>query len=431
MIHILLQISYIIILLVVIYLLIRKIAQLSHKEQFALANPELNANFGQTATADPNISADDPNDPNDPINPNTPADQNDPPDLSEIMDQSATVEQSASGYPYATGSTPSFIMNKQAVIAGDSIIQLYLELLQRQPTSSELTDSNRQMQAGLININGIRRKIIDSDEYQRNIKLQSNELNPELKKVLSDSELINYISNIYNEEAGKSIPSKMELPLRDIYIYLDYNDFAFRAMLRDLKYGTFEQDVLATEKINKTTLIEIFLKYFTVDDLINRGVEIYGANPSDKIPFSINNDNANPNSLIISAKSYPKLFDKDAAATALGNTPATFLSDHSQYSLSQTSTYADQPSDIIQGNDNQQRISVHKNDMVLIPEFAWSVPQERPPVCTTLGQKQLVQPVFTNSSLLLGTPIGEAAEDSQVGSIMPKFEYKEYVNIPK
>ena len=85
-------------------------------------------------------------------------------------------------------------------------------------------------------------------------------------------------------------------------------------------------------------------------------------------------------------------------------------------------------------NNNQPyangKIPTHYGHMVLIPEFAWSVPNERPQVCTTLGQKQLVQPVFTNSSLLLGTPVGEAAQDTQVGSIMPKFEYKEYITIP-
>jgi hypothetical protein len=55
------------------------------------------------------------------------------------------------------------------------------------------------------------------------------------------------------------------------------------------------------------------------------------------------------------------------------------------------------------------------------------VPLFRPPVCTTLGQKQLVQPVFENSKTLFqGTDINEATENTQVGSIMPKFEYKEY-----
>jgi hypothetical protein len=50
----------------------------------------------------------------------------------------------------------------------------------------------------------------------------------------------------------------------------------------------------------------------------------------------------------------------------------------------------------------------------------------RPNVCS-YGTKQIVQPIFLNSSTLFqGTDLQEAAENTQVGSIMPKFEYYEY-----
>lgn len=72
------------------------------------------------------------------------------------------------------------------------------------------------------------------------------------------------------------------------------------------------------------------------------------------------------------------------------------------------------------------KIPTHRGDMVLLPEMAWSVPMPRAPVCTTFGQKPLVQPLYENSKLLLGTPIDE---DTSVGTIMPKFQYKEYINM--
>lgn len=57
-------------------------------------------------------------------------------------------------------------------------------------------------------------------------------------------------------------------------------------------------------------------------------------------------------------------------------------------------------------------------------------PRFRPPICTSLGQKPLEQPIFTNSKLLFqGAEIDKAFEETQVGSIMPKFEYKEYQDI--
>ena len=52
------------------------------------------------------------------------------------------------------------------------------------------------------------------------------------------------------------------------------------------------------------------------------------------------------------------------------------------------------------------------------------------PICTTLGQDTLTQPVFTQSKLLFqGTDLNDAFENSQIGSIMPKFIYKEYKDV--
>ncbi len=57
-------------------------------------------------------------------------------------------------------------------------------------------------------------------------------------------------------------------------------------------------------------------------------------------------------------------------------------------------------------------------------------PRFRPPICTSLGQKPLEQPIFTESKLLFqGAEIDKAFEETQVGSIMPKFVYKEYQDV--
>ena len=54
----------------------------------------------------------------------------------------------------------------------------------------------------------------------------------------------------------------------------------------------------------------------------------------------------------------------------------------------------------------------------------------RAPICTSLGQPQLTQPIFTDSKLLFqGTDFDKAFEETQVGSIMPKFIYKEYQDV--
>ena len=51
-----------------------------------------------------------------------------------------------------------------------------------------------------------------------------------------------------------------------------------------------------------------------------------------------------------------------------------------------------------------------------------------PNICS-YGTKQVVKPVIIGSSNALGTELSEASHYSQVGSIMPKFEYREYEEV--
>ena len=353
-------------------------------------------------------------------------------------------------------------------VIGDQIMNLYWELLQRQPTSQELSSSINEIKNGTLTIEGLRRRLVDSDEYDRLSKLQSNELNPELKKMLSDRELITYIAKIYKDEKQTIIPNYMTLPLKDIYNYLNYNDYAFRAMLRDSSYPKFDNSIKTGFNLTRTNVIDIFLEYFSVDYLVKMGIEIFGNDPTNaNVACSIDtttnmkvNANANANKTsgsgsggsggngvnsgvgktIAAINNNPTLFNKDAAAkSGLGASGQVVpFSDNTPYSMTQTDMSVQlikNIKDITSNPDSSKTIPIHKHDMVLIPELAWSVPQEFPPVCTTLGQPSLAQPVFTNSSLLNGTPLGEAA-NTHVGSVMPRYDQvsasqlKEYITIP-
>jgi hypothetical protein len=53
----------------------------------------------------------------------------------------------------------------------------------------------------------------------------------------------------------------------------------------------------------------------------------------------------------------------------------------------------------------------------------------RPPICTSLGQKTSEQPIYMTSSIVKGEDLNNVFEETQVGSIMPKFIYKEYQDV--
>ena len=84
--------------------------------------------------------------------------------------------------------------------------------------------------------------------------------------------------------------------------------------------------------------------------------------------------------------------------------------------------------DLVYDEDNKSVLRLYNpivhNKSYLLPSGY------RPPICTSLGQEQLTQPVFTESKLLFqGMDINKAFSDTQVGSIMPKFIYNEFKDV--
>lgn len=67
-----------------------------------------------------------------------------------------------------------------------------------------------------------------------------------------------------------------------------------------------------------------------------------------------------------------------------------------------------------------------KNNLLLSRSFHWTVPQPRPPVCLPATGNCAVCPQLSQTALL-GTLLNDA-EATKVGSILPKFVYKEMVS---
>lgn len=279
------------------------------------------------------------------------------------------------------------------------IIEIYQEVLQRQPTGKELAAVKTAFVNYETTLEGLRKKLIDSDEYERLMKTQSNVLAPELTKMISDQSLLELIASIYNKYRSSNVPNGMLLPLRDVYIYLDYNKYKLIVVLQHKNYKPFEKDILSEENLDKDLLIQTFLRYFDMKEinkeaaLLQKAADETGQRGYDGL-------------------SYAPVNHRDTDSTNLLNNIMNGLRKQQECKATDDKVYTS-----------------HANDMVLNPAYEWSVPQERPPVCTTLGQPALtVQPLLENSRLLLGTPLTDA-KNTGVGSIMPKFEFNQYVDV--
>jgi hypothetical protein len=192
----------------------------------------------------------------------------------------------------------------------ERIISVYQEVLQRSPNSKELIHDTRRILNGSMTFDGLKQRLIDSDEYMRIIKVQSNSLSPELNKIISDRAVLKRLAEVYLVENKRNTPKFMILPLKDVYIRLDYNENAMRAMYRDAKYPYFEEDVKFTRNLDYKQLMTVFETYFNKDDLIEKGTLL------PPLPASPQSE---PLGVGVQSQVYRTINDMDGDSTALIN----------------------------------------------------------------------------------------------------------------
>lgn len=296
-----------------------------------------------------------------------------------------------------------------------TIINIYKSILQRQPNSSELNRNLYLFGTNELDDDRLKRELLNSPEYARLTKMQSNDVESGLEGALAKEDLLTKLTNIYYEERKDDCPKKMILPLRDTYIHLQYNDYLYRAVLKNNNYSKYERDVLDSALLTKEKLLELFNKYFDLTELkivandIRKDYLLSMKNELGKIPEPSKNKN-NGSDINDSGISVEEQLDK-----ILKNSNNIFDKD-------KLAEYLDK-------NKYKSDLYMRIYDPINYKQQYRGEPLFRPPICTSLGQQNKVSPVFTESKMLFqGTSLEEASK-TQIGSIMPKFEYREYQDI--
>jgi cbb3-type cytochrome oxidase subunit 3 len=306
------------------------------------------------------------------------------------------------------------------------IISLYKYYLEREPTSDELKKSR------YITEDDLKTHLLNSPEYNHMTSMQNNEATDNLEIALAKKDLFDKLNRIYKKELGKDINRKLVLPLKDCYIYLQFNDYLFMALLTHNKYGIFEENILNSSMITKKKLLELFDKYFDLlelkykandiikykrlnifdrfenkedkssdeDDDNKNKIKFYNikTNNKDEEKHGKNEDKKDDNFIekqIDNIKD--KIFDKDKIAKNLDKNKDTSV--------------------ILRIYDPIDYNKTNKNDY-------------RTPICNNLGIKNEPYPIIIGTDLALNaTDLDKAFNTTQVGSIMPKFEYREYDDV--
>ena len=319
--------------------------------------------------------------------------------------------------------------------------------------------------------------------------MQSNDVEPGLVKHISHIKLIDKIEQLYKQHYKKNIHDKMRVPLKQCYIHLQYNDYLFKAMLMHDKYRDFEKNVMHEYIMTDKILLDIFNEHFVlyelrlianelkrrdiikrkafetpialhtessekaassidskeanmnsgeyISDIVKEGNSVFNINitlndknKDESKPYSmttqmINNDNLNMSEDIYSTKSGESC--KSGEISKISSIPE--YTEHPKNGMVLNSkTGKMEPYNKIH-RDPSYRIGNKIYNPLTYKQQYRGHPDYRPNICS-YGTEQVVNPVLLkNSNLLQGTDIKYAFNNTQIGSIMPKFEYREYEEI--
>lgn len=315
---------------------------------------------------------------------------------------------------------------EKEVINEYDIIEIYKKILNRSPTVDEIKMKVYQTKEELTE------DLYNSFEYDKISKLQNNLADSHLESSIAKRNLSAKIMDMYKRIYNKDVPIKMVVPLRDCYIHLRSNYYLFLVFLENKSYIKFENDVLTKITLTKKNLLEIFNENYNLLELKLAAQE--------KIKLNKNKKDI----------STSKIKD-ELAKVQVENPPSSLLSstkDDTNVDLTELRKYLT-PLELKETYQNPElKVREKENDINNLPKDSEIYvrvynpinykqtyrgnppPPYKPPICTSLGQKQLEMPVFTESKLLFqGTELERAFTDTQVGSIMPKFEYREYQDV--
>jgi hypothetical protein len=308
------------------------------------------------------------------------------------------------------------------------IINTYKNLLDRQPKAEELSKLLIEFYNGELNEDLLKTRIYNSTEYRMVAKMQSNDIDAGLISQVSAMNMIDRLREMYKIELIKDPVKEMLLPLKDCYIHLQYNDYLFRAMLIHAHFLLFEKEVLETLMLSREKLLDIFNKHFIMSELRLSANEIKRKELLNRQSSSVPEPDDKKKGADLNTSNLLGAGDQISKIVKDGN---NVFNINIVLDESMMRGIARPYSNDIKPISNSSEKTCKIYDPIKYQQHYRGDMRYRPNVCS-YGTQQVVQPIFLDSKTLFqGTDLKEAAENTSVGSIMPKFEYREYEEIKK
>lgn len=147
------------------------------------------------------------------------------------------------------------------------ITATYKKVLERNPTEDELLNNVAMFKRGELNDDLLLTYLYNSTEYSMKSRVQTNDVNNHLEYAYAKEDILSIIAKLYYGELHEEAPKNILLPLRDMFMYFDTDQYMFRAFLLDDKYKNFENEVIGSRRLKKDNILDVYRKYFKENEL--------------------------------------------------------------------------------------------------------------------------------------------------------------------
>lgn len=301
------------------------------------------------------------------------------------------------------------LTSKNDLLFTQIIIENFKTILQRGPTPFELKFYKSRFVTNEIDEEYLKTILFNLQEYSNNINLGSNEINAGLEQYTYKNKLSRLIINLYEKYVKNFIPNKPKLIpiLRDIYGHLRFDMYVFIAVLLNKGYVNLETELLQIEVLTKGKTYELFYEYISMDEVIDIANEIKREDLLDGKSDILNGFDIDINKMKVKIRKFKE--DNDITGS---------ISD------------AVKARDLFNKDDCAKNLDKIENQKIQ-RYYNTTGKNVNPQICNMLGKsKNTVVSLYPNSkNLFQGSDIKTAYNDTEIGSIMPKFEFREYVDI--
>lgn len=328
------------------------------------------------------------------------------------------------------------------------------DVLKRPPSRYELDIYVRKVEDKGLTKFALENILLNSEEYRRDTKVQSDSPASEMRRVNSEAYVIAHIAAMFEDVRGERPVPQIVLPLKDVYTVLGpQDDEMFRAFLASPRYPDWQNDALMRLQDNyKTeTTIDVYRLWFGELPPVTGapaprhrppGHDWKNDEGEEEAPFM-------PKGTKRGDKRHEFLFDRPdtwdghARGQGRGRGDQCDPKPHDscdgrghgqQRRVGEGDAGAGDVVDAIANSEKPLRLYFDpERDSVIDPSLRWKLPDHKPPVCRTLredkhGGNGNGEPAayMVVSNDLAGTALKDVYHND-----ISHYELREYIEVPR